>query len=81
MNRSAGRQKLTGTASRLGAFVAERYPLALDEALEALETVTKGRLPASEHSPSAAPPSPSEAINLCAARRLPAFVRGILPAE
>jgi len=33
---------VSGLASRLGAFVAERHPLALADALEAFETVTRG---------------------------------------
>src|SRR5687767_10380548 len=36
-------EKLTGLASRFGAFVAERHPLALAEALEAFETAAAGR--------------------------------------
>src|SRR6202140_3538808 len=35
-------------ASRFGAFVAERYPFALGEAVEAFETVTGGREPMGE---------------------------------
>lgn len=80
MNRSAGRQKLTGTASRLGAFVAERYPLALDEALEALETVTKGRLPASETDIEALrPPFRFELSRRLHARQLPAGLPDTTP--
>src|SRR5262245_35898928 len=41
MTRSAELQKLTGIASRLGAFVAERHPFALTEALEAFESVAR----------------------------------------
>jgi len=41
-------EKLTGIAKRFGAFVAERHPLALAEALEALETVAGGQEPAEE---------------------------------
>src|SRR5712692_8716898 len=36
-------EKLTGLASRFGAFVAERHPFALADALEVFETVTGGR--------------------------------------
>jgi 2-oxoisovalerate dehydrogenase E1 component len=38
----------TRLASRFGAFVAERYPFALAEAMEAFETVTGGREPRGE---------------------------------
>src|SRR6185295_2871202 len=41
-------EKLIGLASRFGAFVAERHPFALADALEALETVTGGREPRDE---------------------------------
>src|SRR5262245_50826773 len=41
MARSAELQNLTGIASRLGAFVAEQHPFALDEALEALEAASR----------------------------------------
>ena len=36
-------EKLTGLASRFGAFVAERHPFALGDALEAFEQATGGR--------------------------------------
>ncbi len=49
MRRSPELEKLTGLASRFGAFVAERHPLALADALEALEAVTRGRMPSDEH--------------------------------
>src|SRR5260221_5246476 len=42
---SAGQQKLTGIAARFGAFVAERHPLALAGALDALEAVARGHAP------------------------------------
>src|SRR6266478_6012312 len=42
-------QKLTGIAARFGAFVAERHPLALAGALDALEAVTRGHAP-TDHS-------------------------------
>ena len=48
MARSVGLQKLTGLASRFGAFVAERHPFALDAALDVFEAVTHGRLPVGE---------------------------------
>ncbi len=41
-------EKLTGLASRFGAFVAERHPFALVDALEVFETVTGGRDPRDE---------------------------------
>src|SRR5262245_5147278 len=41
-------QKLTALASRSGAFVAERHPFALAEALDAFETVTPGGGPRGE---------------------------------
>src|SRR5579864_4486791 len=42
---SAELQKLTGIAGRFGAFVAERHPLALASALDALESVARGQVP------------------------------------
>ena len=49
MRKSPELEKLTGLASRFGVFVAERHPLALADALEALEAVTRGRMPSDEH--------------------------------
>ena len=49
MRRSSELEKPTGLASRFGAFVAERHPLALADALEALEAVTRGGMPSDEH--------------------------------
>src|SRR5688572_12910599 len=49
MRRSPELEKLTGLASRFGAFVAERHPLALADALEALEAAAPGRMPSDEH--------------------------------
>src|SRR5947208_8838405 len=43
MAKPAGVDKLTGLASRFGAFVAERYPFALAEAADALDAVVGGR--------------------------------------
>src|SRR5262245_20476269 len=40
--------KLTGIASRFGAFVAERHPFALADALDALEAASGGREPKDE---------------------------------
>src|SRR5215813_8054060 len=40
--------RLTGVASRFGAFVAERYPFALIEAVDAWEATTGGREPKGE---------------------------------
>src|SRR4051812_16051420 len=45
MAKPAGLEKLTGLASRFGAFVAERHPFALADALEAFEKATSGREP------------------------------------
>jgi len=45
-----GLERLTGLASRFGAFVAERYPFALTEALEAFEAAA-GRDPRTESEP------------------------------
>ena len=42
MAKPAELQKLTGLASRFGAFVAERHPFALAEALDAFDAVTHG---------------------------------------
>ena len=44
MAKPAELEKLTGLASRFGAFVAERHPFALAEALDAFERATGGRL-------------------------------------
>jgi 2-oxoisovalerate dehydrogenase E1 component len=44
----AGLDKLTGLASRFGAFVAERYPFALSDAIEAFDAATAGREPKDE---------------------------------
>ena len=48
MAKPAELEKLTGLASRFGAFVAERHPFALADALEAFETATGGREPRDE---------------------------------
>jgi 2-oxoisovalerate dehydrogenase E1 component len=48
MAQPAELEKLTGIASRFGAFVAERYPFALADALDALEAATGGAEPRSE---------------------------------
>jgi 2-oxoisovalerate dehydrogenase E1 component len=43
MAKPAELEKLTGLARRFGAFVAERHPLALNDALDAFEKATGGR--------------------------------------
>src|SRR5947199_8983748 len=43
MPKPAALSKLTGLASRFGAFVAERHPFALGDALDAFEAATGGR--------------------------------------
>src|SRR5215468_8530045 len=48
MGKPAQLAKLTGIASRFGAFVAERHPFALDEALAAFEAVAPSRDPQDE---------------------------------
>jgi 2-oxoisovalerate dehydrogenase E1 component len=48
MVKPAGIDKLTGLASRFGAFVAERYPFALSDAIDAFEAVAGGRPSGSE---------------------------------
>ena len=48
MARPAELEKLTGIASRFGAFVAERYPFALEHALDALEAAAGGAEPRTE---------------------------------
>src|SRR5437762_6661968 len=48
MGRSVKLEKLTGISSRLGAFVAERYPFALDVALEALDAIAGTSEPCDE---------------------------------
>jgi 2-oxoisovalerate dehydrogenase E1 component len=49
--------KLTGLASRFGAFVAERHPFALADALDAFESAAGGREPADAASIEAARPA------------------------
>src|SRR5205809_7616987 len=56
MVRSVKLEKLTGISSRLGAFVAERYPFALDAALEALEAIAGTIAPRDEAGIDALPP-------------------------
>jgi 2-oxoisovalerate dehydrogenase E1 component len=51
MAKPAELQKLTGIASRFGAFVAERHPFALTDALDALEVAAGGRRLGSEAAP------------------------------
>ena len=41
----AALDKLTGLASRFGAFVAERYPFALGDVIDAFEAIARGRDP------------------------------------
>src|SRR5262245_8909328 len=48
MGRPAALDKLTGTASRFGAFVAERHPFALDVAVAASDAASGGREPNGE---------------------------------
>src|SRR5215212_5571544 len=48
MAKPAALEKLTGIASRFGGFVAERYPFALADALDALESATAGAEPQGE---------------------------------
>src|SRR5438034_10051833 len=43
MAKPADIAKLAGLATRFGAFVAERHPFALADAVDAFETVTRGR--------------------------------------
>jgi 2-oxoisovalerate dehydrogenase E1 component len=48
MAKPAALEKLTGLASRFGAFVAERHPFALGDALDAFEAAIGGRDPRDE---------------------------------
>src|SRR5437773_904678 len=48
MAKPAELENLTGLASRFGAFVAERHPFALGDALDAFETAIGGRDPRDE---------------------------------
>ena len=57
MAKPAELEKLTGLASRFGAFVAERHPFALADALDAFETATGGREPRDEAAIEAARPA------------------------
>src|SRR3954454_20478184 len=43
MAKPAELERLTGLASRFGAFIAERHPFALGDALDALEKATGGK--------------------------------------
>ncbi len=43
MAKPAELEKLTGLASRFGAFVVERFPFVLDDAVDAFEQATRGR--------------------------------------
>ena len=56
MAKPAELEKLTGLASRFGAFVAERHPFALADALDAFEQATSGREPRGEAAIEAARP-------------------------
>jgi 2-oxoisovalerate dehydrogenase E1 component len=47
---ATGTQKLTGIASRFAAFIVERYPFALADVLDALDTVARNGIPADEGS-------------------------------
>jgi 2-oxoisovalerate dehydrogenase E1 component len=57
MAKPAEIETLTGLASRFGAFVAERHPFALADALEAFEKATGGRDPRDEAAIEAARPA------------------------
>jgi 2-oxoisovalerate dehydrogenase E1 component len=57
MAKPAELSKLTGLASRFGAFVAERHPFVLSDALEAFEAATGGREPRAEGAIEAARPA------------------------
>jgi 2-oxoisovalerate dehydrogenase E1 component len=57
MPKPAALEKLTGLAGRFGAFIAERYPLALIDALEAFEKATEGREPQDEEAIEATRPA------------------------
>jgi 2-oxoisovalerate dehydrogenase E1 component len=48
MAKPAELEKLTGLATRLGAFVAERHPLALSGVLDALDAAASGKAPRTE---------------------------------
>ena len=48
MAKSVELEKLTGLASRFGAFIAERHPLALNDALDAFDKAAAGRDPKGE---------------------------------
>src|SRR3954469_3862933 len=57
MPKHAELEKVTGLASRFGAFVAERHPFALTDALEAFDKATGGREPRGEKAIEAARPA------------------------
>ena len=66
-------QQLTGLASRFGAFVAERHPFALAEALDAFDAVTHGAEPRGEAAIDALRPAlRGEFVRRAGAARVPA---------
>ncbi|HZR23709.1 MAG TPA: thiamine pyrophosphate-dependent enzyme [Vicinamibacterales bacterium] len=72
MQKPAELDKLTGIASRFGAFVAERHPLALHDAIDALDAACRGREPRTEHEIDALRPAfARELIKRLDARPLP----------
>ncbi|MGH9143677.1 MAG: thiamine pyrophosphate-dependent dehydrogenase E1 component subunit alpha, partial [Vicinamibacterales bacterium] len=72
MPKPADLVKLTGLASRFGAFVAERHPFALGDALDAFEKATGGRDPRTEKAIDAVRPAlQRELKKRLAARSLP----------
>ena len=72
MAKPAELEKLTGLASRFGAFIAERHPFALVDALEAFEKASSGRDPRTETAIEAVrPPLRRELIKRLQAHPLP----------
>src|SRR3954471_3351328 len=65
MAKPAGLEKLTGLASRFGAFVAERHPFPLSDALEAFEKATSGREPKGDGAIEAIRPALQRELKKC----------------
>ena len=80
MPKPAALEKLTGLASRFGAFIAERHPLALADSLEAFEKATNGREPQDEKAIEAVRPAlQRELKKRLLARPIPPAVVELVP--
>ncbi len=80
MSKPASVEKLTGIAGRLGAFAAERYPLALVDAIEAFDAVVRGTVPRSEDAIDALRPAfRTELSRRLSVRQMPAGLPDTTP--